>query len=560
MIAGVTRRHESPEPDRPAKLLGRYYTPLPVAQTLVDWAVTGSSARILDPCFGGCSFFEASLRTLQRLGASAAGTQLFGVDVDPRARTYLSSAIRAGGASTQFLTSDFLRVSPADFKGDFDCVVGNPPYVRHHALASKPGGEFSVAGKTVNLSKSSNYWAYFVLHALEFVRDSGRLAFVLPGSFLFADYSDTVRSALARRFGSVYMITVGEHLFPDAEEASVLVLATGRTNGRACVRAGYVRAAEDLEAVFANLDSHTVPVSATGDEHLQVLVDSEGLAAYKRIREHREVAVLGDIATIRIGVVTGCNEFFLLNQAQAAALKLRADQCIAAVARHANFASFRLTRQDVIQLANADEPIWLLSLDDGNEEDLSARLVAYLSSGERIGIDKGRKCRERDAWQCIGTFPIPDAFLPCMSFNNVHLVRNAAGVTSTNTVHHVFWNRNIERKSVLSLVTSSISTLFSLSAELNGRRYGGGLLKLEPSDASALLCVNVELPSAIMKRAEQLTRQGNWSEARELVDHHVLVVGLGASEKEVAAMRNALTRLQQTRAVKRRLNRSPLPD
>lgn len=555
-MGAETHRTGAVSKDRGAdKLLGRYYTPLSIAQIMMDWAVTRRDSRILDPSFGGCSFFDASLRTLKRFGAKVPGRQLYGVDVDPSAREYLQSAIAAGSATAQFLTGDFLKTSPSDFDGQFDCVVGNPPYVRHHALTAKPLRHFKVAGQDVKLPRSANYWAYFVLHALKFVRDSGRLAFVLPSSFLFADYGDEVRRALVHRFGSIYIIAVGEHLFPDAEESSVLVLATGRPKRSTRLRAGYVAAADDLETVLSNLDSRTISVSADRDALLRAFVDPETLRVYDRIRRLRTVVPLSDIATIRIGVVTGCNRFFLLTQKQAATFRLRADQCVPTVARHANFNSPRLTRRDIVRLSNANEPVWLLSLDDDSESVPSAIVEAYLATGEKMGLDQARKCREREIWYRLGAFETPDAFLPCMSFNNTYLIYNAAAATSTNTIHHVFWSNDFDRKRALSVVTSSLSTLFALSAELQGRRYAGGLLKLEPSDAAGLLCIDAPLSSAVIDRVERLTRSGKWSEARELVDHYVLIRGLGVSESELAAMRQALVKLQQTRSGIRILSR-----
>ena len=36
--------------------LGIFYTPGPLAETLVDWAITDRNQTVLEPSFGGCGF------------------------------------------------------------------------------------------------------------------------------------------------------------------------------------------------------------------------------------------------------------------------------------------------------------------------------------------------------------------------------------------------------------------------------------------------------------------------------------------------------------------------
>src|SRR4051794_29532411 len=96
---------------RDRKQFGKYYTPVNVARVLTNWAITHRHARVFDPSFGGCAFYEAAIETLSSLGNVRPGKQLHGVDVDPAARQYLAPAIAAGGSQEAFVTSDFLTVT-----------------------------------------------------------------------------------------------------------------------------------------------------------------------------------------------------------------------------------------------------------------------------------------------------------------------------------------------------------------------------------------------------------------------------------------------------------------
>ncbi|MCV5803351.1 SAM-dependent methyltransferase, partial [Escherichia coli] len=59
-------------------------------------------------------------------------------------------------------------------------------------------------------------------------------------------------------------------------------------------------------------------------------------------------------------------------------------------------------------------------------------------------------------------------------------------VNCTNSVHRVFFNKGVSflRKKAISV--SLLSSFSQLSAELQGRAYGSGVLKLEPSAAKRI--------------------------------------------------------------------------
>ena len=147
-----------------------------------------------------------------------------------------------------------------------------------------------------------------------------------------------------------------------------------------------------------------------------------------------------------------------------AQLKLRPDQYVPALSRHAQIPGSRITAPAIRHLSQDDEPLWMLTLEEDGD-DLSAILDAYLAAGAQAGIRDRRKCRERDPWYSIRNCPIPDAFLPSMSFHRTYFVENVARVTSTNTIHHIFWERSISHRRRQSLVGTSLSTLFALSSE-----------------------------------------------------------------------------------------------
>ncbi len=99
-----------------------------------------------------------------------------------------------------------------------------------------------------------------------------------------------------------------------------------------------------------------------------------------------------------------------------------------------------------------------------------------------------------------------------------------------------------------ALAAGFINSLTLLSAELVGRSYGGGVLKLEPSEAEALLMP--PLPATHGKSLDQvdrLIRAGDLTGALTISDQVLLQQQLGVTAAEVALLREALGRLRSRR-------------
>jgi hypothetical protein len=125
------------------------------------------------------------------------------------------------------------------------------------------------------------------------------------------------------------------------------------------------------------------------------------------------------------------------------------------------------------------------------------------------------------------------------------LIVNDAGATCTNAVHRL-QKLDTTKASIRAIAAGSWTTLYTLSAELAGRSYGGGVLKLEPGGAAR---TQLPLPSSAEMLGEiaEGYEQGGFEAARRVADHELLIVGLGLNYKELECLRNAARRLRELR-------------
>ncbi len=179
-------------------------------------------------------------------------------------------------------------------------------------------------------------------------------------------------------------------------------------------------------------------------------------------------------------------------------------------------------------------------------------ILQWVNAGEKEGLAKRFYCRRRRVWYALRDDAVPDAFLHYMGEEAPRIVLNLAGALTTNAIHRLWWRDEII--SPESVTIGTCTSLFVLACELRGRKYGGGVLKVEPGAATRLPVPVV--PAVQEKRVEidALLRNRKLRSARELADDIVLVRGLGLPAKDVAILRDAAVKLAM-----RRRRQEPLP-
>ena len=531
--------------------LAAFYTPPDVATALVAWSVRQSTDTVLDPSFGGCVFVEAALSALGSYGCRNPLDRVSGVDIDQHA----VREARTLGFSPQHLRSaDFLRTRPADFSTRFTAVVGNPPFVRHHALAISKRRTATRAifegGHVVRGAPA--YWLYFVLHALSFLEKGGRLAFVLPGAVLTADYSECVRSVLAQRFRETRFIAIKERLFSDADTETVLLVADGFDEGPCDPRIHWAESAAEATQLLRQLPPAADGISSRehGGTWKQGLIPTDAAQVWTKLLDSSSVHLLGDIARIRIGIVTGANSFFVLRPSQIKAHGL-SRRYLRPIVQHASaLGGLTITHRHIRRLARLDRACRLLVI---SSSCTSRSVLAYVKGKLGQAASKSFKCRERNPWYSIRDRDLapPDAFLTYVNDSSPRLILNSADALSTNAIHRVWWRTSARAKDHPLISLSFITSLTGLAAEVWGRACGGGALKIEPGQAEKLPVALPEIDRGIIQVAFRESSRRlvskDWLGARALADSIVLEKGLGLSAKEIVLLQQSHDQLRNMR-------------
>lgn len=523
--------------DTPAlrKERGAFFTPAEITRFIAEWAIRAPNDRVLEPAAGDAAFLSEAVVRLRSLSSDAsARPTVYGVEIHDYSAVMASKRVQEAGGNAHISQCDFFLQTPIP---EFDAVIGNPPYIRFQDFTGEVRARSREAALRagVALSGLASSWAAFTVHSTLFLKRGGRLALVLPAELLSVNYAAPVRTFLFSSFRDVQLVFFDEQVFPEAEADVVLVLAEGYLCGstdQMTVRR--TKNAVTLAGVGPGLRWSPPDPAA---KWTSSFIDPRVEATLKRLAELGEYTRLEDWGDTTLGMVTGNNRYFTLSKPRAKELRLPPTELLDLSppgSSHLRRLSF--TKAMLAKLGREGRAIHLFYPEDPP----SAAAEAYIAAGKRTGVDSAYKCRVRKVWHRVPLVPPADLLLTCMNADTPRLTANEAGVRHLNSVHGLYLRDEHRDLGGELLPLASLNSVTLLHAEMVGRSYGGGILKIEPKEAdgwlvpsSALLARRPDALRRVKKKVSRLLDAGRLLDAVQVVDGVLLKDGLSGDELEL---------------------------
>lgn len=434
----------------PRQRLGQVATPAALADAMAAWALAGARppGTLLEPGSGGFVFTRAALRRV-------AGLRATGIELDP--------AAGRAPPGVRLVIGDFLDDGVLA-GAQFDAVLCNPPYVRHHHLeagykaevAARLGGRAGVA-----LSGLAGTHIYFLLRALELAAPGARVAFVTGAEWLEAGYGGAVRRWLVERgwLRAVLVAAPEAEVFPGVLSTAAVVLLE-KSFSPAGVAHAVGLSVDELVAATAAGGEGVARVALGGDRWTAPAGDASGPR-------------LGDRFRVRRGVATGANDFFVLDAARVKGLGIPARHLVPCVAGPRDLS-----------------PRFLLRVAGGRP---GRAVERYLAEGQALGLDARYLCRTRDPWYRVEAVAPAPLLLGYMARTGIRVVDNRRrGAVHLNLFHGIYPRPETPVRLVVALRDYLQSPAGQAAARAAARRYAGGLMKLEPRDVE-----RIRVPAAL---------------------------------------------------------------
>lgn len=484
-----------PVPDTAAarKARGAFFTPPQITRYLAEWAVRTGEDAVFEPSAGDAAFLVAATERLRHLGVEH--PELDGVEIHPASVATARRRVAEAGGRARVRTADFFDIAP---KPSYTAVLGNPPYIRYQEFRGKQRAQSRRAALQagVTLSALASSWAAFTVHAALFLRPGGRLALVLPAELLSVNYASAVRKFLFDRFASVELVMFDEQVFPGAEADVVLLLADGFGAGPS--GHAVIHRARNAESLTSELvQRHWSPVDPA-DKWVSGLIGNRPVEVLHGLHTAGQFVALEQWGDTTLGMVTGNNGYFALSPARVAELGLRpSDLLTLSPPGSGHLRGLTLSTSQLAGLGDDGKSVHLFR-PTGRPSVAAQR---YIDAGYAAGVHLAYKCRVRTPWYQVPLVKPADLLLTCMNADTPRLVTNKAAAHHLNSVHGVYLRDELAGVGRDLLPLASLNSVTLLHAEMVGRAYGGGVLKIEPREADRWL---VPAPDLIAARATQL--------------------------------------------------------
>jgi hypothetical protein len=477
----LDKAKSAPERNR----LGQFATPPTLALEIAHytsslWRGRVETVSFLDPAIGSGSFYSALRQTFPH-GAIA---EACGVEIDPVLAAAAKTLWEASGL--RIIAGDFTRLSPNQH---YRLVLSNPPYVRHHHLdrAEKQRLNTLIADRLgLKISGLAGLYVYFLLLCDAWMAPGGLAIWLIPSEFMDVNYGAAVKNYLTEhvKLLHVHRYCPADGQFGDALVTSAIVVFEKSPP-------------PDHHQVYFSFGGSITNPASSAKIALAVLRQARKWSRLSPSQAStpamEQYPTLGHFFSIKRGMATGANSFFILARAEAIQMGIPAGSL------HPILPSSRRLPDPVIE-ADPDGYPRLetpLAIIDCNlpEEIIERRHPAfwrYLQQGKAAGIHSGYLASRRTPWysqEKRATAPFLCTYMGRQGRrgNPFRFFWNKSQAVAANV--YLMLYPKAEMKAALEAQPELYQAVFAHLQSLTGehliresRVYGGGLHKMEPKE------------------------------------------------------------------------------
>lgn len=539
------------------KLRGGYYTPKLMADFIVKWAfgkrkLDKHIVQILEPSCGDGVFLESliNLNTPNKFHCTAIELMENEAKI-ARERIFLNTDF-------DVINADFFEEFNNNLKHrKFDVIIGNPPYIRYQYLTNDQRNTQAkiLVESGMKSNKLINAWVSFIVAAVQMLDNNGKIGMVIPAELLQVAYAEELRLFLIENLSKVTIVTFEELVFPDVQQEVVLLLGEKtekKVKEQNKISVIEVKNVETLEDQFNCTSIEFKDVDHTTDKWIKYFLTNQEITLINLIKQHEGFLRFDEVADIDIGITTGNNKYFSVDNETVQKYKLE-EVALPLIGRSAHASGLYFNYDDWQKNVEKGVEAQLVYFPNKSFELLPSNYQEYIKFGEEQKMHVGYKCSIRENWFHIPSVWVPDAFFLRRNNKFPKFVLNDINAVSTDTMHRIRFNKGVDRHKALLSYYNSITFAFT---EFEGRSYGGGVLEILPGELEKVVLPNLQdfdivLASNLIKKIDQVIREKDDIECiLDEIDHEVLIKHLGVKKEVVVQFREIWKKLMN-----RRLNR-----
>ena len=286
--------------------LGQFSTPYELAQEIVAFGLTLQDSQeisFLEPAFGTGVFYSALLSECEKQSKNIKSAT--GIEVD---KDFFTAANGLWAETIiSLVNGDFTEI---DCFEKINFLITNPPYVRHHYIDQERKTKLLEMTKNetgIALSGLAGLYCYFILSAHKWLAPNAICGWFISSEYMYVNYGSKLKEYLLNkvRLLRVHRYNPENCKFDDALVSSCVVwFKNEMTIGNYDIEFSYGGTHEEPE-ISRSVDKNTLERCKKWSRFSNRVTDVNEQA------QRACVPTLGDFFTIKRGLATGDNDFFI---------------------------------------------------------------------------------------------------------------------------------------------------------------------------------------------------------------------------------------------------------
>jgi adenine-specific DNA methylase len=531
------------------KLRGGYYTPNDLAQFMSRWILNSGAKKILEPSSGDGNFFK-SISNVN--SSSNLKIEIIGIELNSdEAKKSIKRVRELKNITVDVHNTDFLEWGLMNYNNlRFDAVTGNPPFIRYQYLPKEYQLKAEKIFKLFNLkfTRHTNAWVPFVVLGFELLKPGGKLAMILPSEIMHVAHAQSLRTYLGKNSKKILILDPKELWFTDTLQGALILLAEKKNNTDEHSLGLGIK--EVNNRAFSKKDPrnyfdkvHFINGETIKGKWTKAVLNSKELSLVKEIKKDTRVQQFKNIASVDVGLVTGANKYFLISEDDVK--KHGLEKWAHPMFGRSNHCPKMVYDSKQHQL-NIEEgrPTNFIWFDVESYDELDKNAKKYVEIGENEEYHERYKCRVREPWFRVPSVYATEIGMLKRAHNFPRLILNKKRAYTTDTAYRIRVIDN-EIKSY-ELVFNFLNSFTALTAELEGRFYGGGVLELVPSEIEKTFIPNVTINESYLNELDEDFQELSAQKVLKRQDD-IILKKIGLNKKERRIIHNAWFKLRNRR-------------
>lgn len=200
-----------------------------------------------------------------------------------------------------------------------------------------------------------------------------------------------------------------------------------------------------------------------------------------------KIKIASDYVFSKPGIVTAANNYFIVSKSTKEKYKL--NSYAKPIIQKSVHVGDRVDLNEIIfdKIISEELPCFLLNLPN---KTTNLKIIEYIQNGLEKKIHKRYKCARRTPWFKIPMVPVSEAFIFKRIYKYPKIMKNSCEVYTTDAAYNLMAKDGVCIKSFIYSLYNPLTLCFF---ELYGRRYGGGVLELIPSEFKRLPIPYIEI-------------------------------------------------------------------